>query len=79
METFNEVCVLCLTYIAMCFTDFVPDPEVRSDIGPYYIAANLFMIVVHIIILLAFSFKALVRVCKKYYNIYANKEDKNVV
>ena len=78
METFNEVCVLCLTYIAMCFTEFVPDPEVRSNIGPYYIAANLFMIAVHIIILLAFSLKALVKVCKKYYHIYA-KKDKNAV
>ena len=62
----------------MCFTDFVPDPEVRSDIGPYYIAVNIIMIAVHIIILLAFSFKALVRVCKKYYNIYANKGKKPV-
>lgn len=63
-EIFNEICTLCLTYLAICFTDHVLDPEMRSDIGPTYIAINGVMLSVHIIKLLVKSCKAIKQKCK---------------
>ena len=66
LETFDEVCILCLSYIAMCFTDFVPDPEARYDIGLYYIGINSLMILVHLVLILYSTLKSLRLVYKKY-------------
>ena len=68
LETFNEACVLFLTYVAMCFTDFVPDPEVRNDLGLLYIVLNCSMIFVHLAMLIFFTIKAgkLARKKKKF-------------
>ena len=57
----------------MCFTDFVPDPEVRYDVGWYYIGISSFMILVHLVLILIFTLKRLRLVCKKYYIKYVNK------
>ena len=51
LECFNEICIICLTYTTMCFTDFLPDPQTRSELGLYYIALNAFMISVHMYLL----------------------------
>ena len=52
----------------MCFTDFVPDPEVRNELGLYYIGLNSSMISVHLTLLCYSSIKAckLQRKTKKY-------------
>ena len=65
LETFNEVCILCLSYHAMCFTDFVPDPVVRNDIGKSYIATNASMIMVHFVLLINSTIKAYKESLKK--------------
>ena len=51
IETFNEACVLILSNIAICYTDFVPDPQVRYDFGLTYVVVNLIMIAVHAFLL----------------------------
>jgi len=33
IEILNEICVLIATYHLLCFTDFVPDPQMQSNIG----------------------------------------------
>ena len=48
LEVFNELCVLLLTYYAICFTDFILDPEVKNDLGYSYIGINSIMILVHL-------------------------------
>ena len=60
----------------MCFTDFVPDPEVRYDIGWYYIGISSFMILVHLVLILYSTLKRLRLVCKKYYNRWIHKRKK---
>jgi hypothetical protein len=51
MEIMNEETVLILTYLLMCFTDFVPDPETRSDVGRVYMLVAITNIGVHLIFL----------------------------
>lgn len=41
--------MLMMNYLLMCFTDFVPDAAVRSEIGYYYIYINFSNIGFHII------------------------------
>ena len=48
IETFNEACILILSNIAICYTDFVPDAEARYDFGLAYVGVNVFMILVHL-------------------------------
>ena len=60
----------------MCFTDFVPDPEVRYDIGWYYIGISSFMILVHLVLILYSTLKRLRLVYKKYYIRWMNKRKK---
>ena len=38
METFNEVITLCILYLLMTFSDFVPDPQTRNESGKAFIA-----------------------------------------
>jgi len=53
METFNECTCLALTYILICFSDFVPEPEMRHYMGNYYIALTLGNIGIHLLFLFA--------------------------
>ena len=51
MEVMNEETILILTYLLMCFTDFVPDPEARSQVGRVYMLVSITNIGVHLICL----------------------------
>ena len=46
-----------LTYLAICFTDFVPDPEMRNYLGLYFIGLNCAIIAFHLILLLRETYK----------------------
>ena len=48
----------------MCFTDFVLDPKVKSDLGYPYMGLNSTMIFVHLSMLMIQSIKALILKCK---------------
>lgn len=47
-EVFNEVINLILMYHLLCFTDFVPGPEVRYSIGYTYILFVVISMTIHI-------------------------------
>ena len=64
METFNECTLLALTYLLMCFTDFVPAAETRSDLGLVYIAISLSNMAVHLAFLVAASILLAKAACK---------------
>ena len=53
------------TYYAICFTDFVLDPEVKSDLGYSYIGLNSSMISVHLSILVIGLIRSLKLKCKE--------------
>ncbi len=57
LETFNEVLLLLIMYIMMCFTDFVPDLQTQYGIG--YVACILVVghLLVNLGIMLTTSFK----------------------
>ena len=59
IETFNELTVIFLTYFLFCFTDFVPEPEIRSDLGSYYNYVTFTNIAVHMFLMLRSSFSAI--------------------
>ena len=71
IETFNEVSIITLTYFLFCFTDFVPEPETRNNLGVYYNSITYFNISVHMIIMLCSSFHKIRLKCKK--RRHANK------
>ena len=56
IETFNECTILVLTYFLFCFSDFVPDPETRSNLGFYYISTSFFNMLVNMFIMMKDSF-----------------------
>jgi hypothetical protein len=51
MEVMNEETILILTYLLMCFTDFVPNPETRSEVGRAYMLVAITNIGIHLICL----------------------------
>ena len=68
MGTFDEINTLVLIYTALCFTDYVLDPYIKSNnVGPTYISIIVTLIAVHIIIMLVSSLKSVKQICKKFY------------
>ena len=66
MEVFNECTIVCLLYHLMCFSDFVPDAEIRSKLGLSYIALALFNILVHLCLISRDTLlKLKSKICKK--------------
>ena len=51
-QTQDECTYLLLFYVLMCFTDFVPDPELRSELGKAYISIMFTNIGLHLISLI---------------------------
>ena len=55
METFNECTMICMNYLLMCFTNFVPEAETRSEIGFVYIGLSMNNILFHFIFMIVSS------------------------
>ena len=69
MACFDELCTLQLTYIAICFTDFVSDPYMKSSkFGPSYIGIVGILIFVHMVILLLITIGSIKLGCKRFYS-----------
>jgi len=66
LEIFDEWTILNLTYMLMCFSDFVPEEVTRSYIGWFYIAVSTANILVHLIIILRSSTYKLKLVFRRY-------------
>ena len=49
IETFNEVMALLILYSIICFTDFVPEVEMKGHIGTALICAVCFYASVHLL------------------------------
>jgi hypothetical protein len=62
----NECTAIALTYGLLCFTDFVPSEETRSEIGYYYILVTCTNILVHLIVLMIENVYRIKLVCKKH-------------
>ena len=52
IQTIDECTYLLLVYLIMCFTNFVPDPEYRINIGVAYISVIGTNIGIHLYILI---------------------------
>ena len=65
VETFNECTMLLLTYHLICFTDFVPDPAMRSDLGLSYIYTNFTNIGFHVVLMLGTSISGVKTNCRR--------------
>ena len=65
VETFNEFTMLMLTYLLMCFSDFVPDTQMRSDIGLAYVSVNFSNIGFHVFLMLGTSILQVKTNCRR--------------
>ena len=52
LEYFNECCVLSCCYVYFLFTDFVPDPLMRKEIGNYMLMFTGLNVVVNLILII---------------------------
>jgi len=79
MAVMDECTILMLSYFLLCFTDFVPEAENRSEIGPFYIGVVLSNVLVHFIfLLLDVGSKSKLR-CKRCFNKHkANRSAKRI-
>ena len=66
-QTQDECTYLLLFYVLMCFTDFVPDPEHRSNLGIAYISVMFTNIGLHLITLIRSTLSSLVIICKRCF------------
>ena len=53
----NECTIMLLSYILMCFTDYVPKAETRSELGVSYMSVSLGASGIHLIILVVTNIK----------------------
>jgi len=54
-ELANEICVLFMAYFLPLFTDFVPDPRTRHQIGYAWNISITLMIVLNVAVVLYFA------------------------
>ena len=54
-QTLDECTYLVLVYLLMCFTNFIPDPEVRNQVGIAYISVMMLNMGVHLLFLISSS------------------------
>ena len=66
-QTQDECTYLLLIYVLMCFTDFVPDPEQRSNLGIVYIIIMLSNIGLHLITLIRSTISSIVLNIKRCF------------
>ena len=52
LETINEATVLCVIYLLMCFTEFVPSANMRYELGPIYIALSGGNFILHLVLII---------------------------
>ena len=64
-QTQDECTYLLLLYVFMCFNDFVPDPEMRSELGIVYISIMFSNIGVHFINLIRSTLSSLILSVKR--------------
>ena len=57
LEVFNELTVLSVITLLLCFGDFVPDAKTRYETGYAYIGVTLVNIFINLIIMLASLFR----------------------
>jgi hypothetical protein len=67
LELFNETCTILWCHILVTFTDFVPDPERRYDMGFVLIFLVSFNMFVNLVILNLSAPMKLYDILKKWY------------
>ena len=66
-ETFNEYGTLLFLLILMCMSDFVPDLEMRHDLGTTYIVCICLFTFTHLVAMFAGMFCSVRLHCKRCY------------
>ena len=56
------------TFHLFCYTEWIPDLEVRANIGLFNAYTIGLMILINMIIVMNYSLKSLRLICIKYYN-----------
>ena len=75
LETINEFTVLWVIYLLMCFTEFVPDPNTRHELGPVYIGLSGGNFALHLILILLTTLNNLRKtLTKKCINCIAKRK-----
>ena len=59
-EILNEVSCFMLMYHLICFTDFVPDPDIRYNLGYSYVFFASGNILIHLLSILRSNFDKLI-------------------
>ena len=77
-ETQDECTYLLLFYVLMCFTDFVPDPELRSKLGIAYICIMFTNIGLHLITLIRSTISSSVLAFKRCFVKFCQKKIKSM-
>lgn len=67
IEMFDSVTVLLLSYCLFCFTDFVPDPNMRYQIGFWMILMTCQNIFINIYLMSRDPFKQMIAKLKNWY------------
>ena len=67
METFNEYTSVVIIILFLCMTDFVPDLEMKHEIGNIFIAVIVLFVLVHIVPMLWTRVKRLQLQMKRLY------------
>ena len=66
-QTQDECTYLLLLYVLLCFTDFVPDPELRNKLGIVYITIMFTNIGTHLVSLIRFTLSSFLRSLKRCF------------
>jgi hypothetical protein len=66
MELFNEAMVTLIMYSIICFTDFIPDINIRYQLGYVSIILICIHFTVNVVVLLKTNFRQLILVLKRY-------------
>lgn len=78
LEYFNECCILFCCYVYFLFTDFVPDPLLRKDIGNFLLFFTALNVVINLFLILKRTMSEGYRTAKIERNKKARKKEQRL-
>ena len=73
-EVFNESTILCIAYIQLAYTDWMPTNELRFNFGWFQISIMILNLLVNYILITRKTFRQLLKKFRRWYAIRCLKQ-----
>ena len=77
LQTYNQMITLQILTIMMCYSDFVPNPSTRNNLGFTQIALVGVQVLPSLVLMVIGSVKSVKMLCKKVFGLFLRRRMQN--